>query len=301
MSNLAFVLGHSLSYLILFITIVVITGYIVRFFSQASRFKFAPIPEKIEESKFFIPIHSRDQKLAAYRYNLKDLEKPAPTVLLLHGYVNEARRDFAYLINALCLQGYLVFGYDQYAHGSSRIKGGPNLKDPDKFKHIYSDLDEVIKYLEQLHDVDANRIAVIGQSMGGTLALARATTHPLVKVVIATAAMNDIQQGIKMMHSAWRWVYKHLLHLYKGANFTDSENDLISPARQLKGKSVNAKVFLAHCKDDTIVRVQQFHANVRLFNLTPDQYILFEKGGHVFTKKETELLSQIISWLNKHL
>lgn len=301
MSNMIF-LVISYSIIIALVTVIAcLVGYIIYSLAFSNRFKFIPISEKIERHRLSIPIESRDQILTGYLFKLKKLKSPAPVSLLMHGYGNDTCGEFAYLINTLVLQGYVVFGYDQYGHGASRVKGGRNLKDPDKFFKMFADFNEIMTFLQTLDSVDAERISIVGQSMGGNFALSHAIKHPKIKLVIALAAMHDLNKALRTMNRMWRWIYRYLLHLYKGKGFTEAENATFSPVYQFKGKTIEKPVFLAHCKDDPIARVHNYYENVELFKLKPENCLLFLKGGHRFRNHETVLCSQIISWLNSSL
>jgi len=109
-------------------------------------------------------------------------------VVLLHGY----KADHAQMLPIAALlvrHGYGVILPDLRGHGQSEgelITFG---------YHEWRDVDVVYQYLIAQPDVDAERIGVLGNSMGGAIAILYAAENPKVKTIVAQspyASLHDM-------------------------------------------------------------------------------------------------------------
>jgi len=248
-----------------------------------------------------IPIKEENSEilLAGEIYKATYTPSKAPYIIVLHGiggYHSDPNIDPAAV--ALALSGYNVLGYDFRGYGQSPgkvRKGGLQ-----NFLKIWSDLMQVITFVQQRKDLDGERIGLIGFSLGGTIALSTGYRDPRLKVIIGVCTAFDIKKTL----NSWSWMLKLLVRLFIGINFTIPEEfeSQISPKFSLKTTPENrARVFLAHCRDDTIVPFFNFEDNVRLLGLPKDNTIVFDSGGHYFLGKEKALVARLIYWFNHFL
>ena len=108
-------------------------------------------------------------EIAAYLYKPSNatLDKPAPGILAVHGYINSRETQSSFAIE-FARRGYVVLAIDQSGHGFSTNKafangfGGP----------------AGLAYLRGLPFVDPDRIGLEGHSMGGWTSLAAAMAMP---------------------------------------------------------------------------------------------------------------------------
>jgi dienelactone hydrolase len=125
----------------------------------------------------------------------------APAVILVHGSGPQDRdetlgpnRPFRDLATGLATRGIAVLRYDK------RTRVYPEsfsaLKDPAVKDEVLDDVSLALEFLKSRPEIDAGRIAVIGHSLGGSLAPRIAATNPSVsKIVIlagATRSLPDI-------------------------------------------------------------------------------------------------------------
>ena len=95
------------------------------------------------------------------------VNRPAPAILAIHGYINSRETQSAFAIE-LARRGYVVLALDQTGHGYS---------DAPAFSNGFGGPDG-LKYLRSLPFVDQTRIGMEGHSMGGWAIQAAAATTP---------------------------------------------------------------------------------------------------------------------------
>ncbi|QWC00179.1 alpha/beta hydrolase [Mycoplasmatota bacterium] len=106
-------------------------------------------------------------ELSGYLYTPRgvDEDNPAPTVLLTHGYLNNAEMQEIGAIE-LSRRGYVVLAFDMYDHGDS------TWDTPAAFNFFVNSVKDAVDYMYEqdyvLKDADGNgMIGVSGHSMGG--------------------------------------------------------------------------------------------------------------------------------------
>lgn len=177
--------------------------------------------------------------------------QPAPAVIVLHGWGANAS---AMLPLAVPLQaaGLTVLLVEARCHGRS---------DGDSFASLprfAEDLDAAIEWLRKVPAVDAERISVIGHSVGAGAALLAASRRDDLQAVVSIAAFAHPAGAMR------RWLARHrLLRLFSwyilryvqrviGHRFDD-----IAPVNTI-GR-VRCPVLLVHGQGDTTVPVEEAH------------------------------------------
>jgi dienelactone hydrolase len=104
---------------------------------------------------------------------------PAPGVVYIHGYQNNRETSDAYCIE-LARRGIVVLEIDAIGRGNSGIPG--RLDDPD-FDLTYGGKIS-LNYLLSLPEVDADRIGLMGHSLGAEMVYNLALKNPAVKALV---------------------------------------------------------------------------------------------------------------------
>ncbi|MFX1295301.1 MAG: alpha/beta hydrolase family protein [Promethearchaeota archaeon] len=253
--------------------------------------------ESIQEENLKIPIEINDGviELDTKILKTKDTSIPAPCVILCHGWTSNL--NGLRFLQPLVLQGYILIAYSSRGHG----KSGGNRD----FPEIYQDIIKVIDFFQQNENygIDINRIAVIGFSMGGSIALNFAYLDERVKVVVGMSTVHNVKESYDQKKSIFShpfWARSWLRLTGLSLKLTEEENRVASPKYYLS-QSSNTKVFLIHSKDDPFVEFDNFEKNVALLGLPSNHTLVFEKGGHNLFHKECLIISQIIKWLKDYL
>jgi pimeloyl-ACP methyl ester carboxylesterase len=114
---------------------------------------------------------SGDVKIAAdYYYESGRKESPGPLVILIHQFRSTKEQWSSAFIDSLLHSGFKVLAYDIRGHGkSSKVdyELSELLVDPEKAPY---DLKAVFGWTKLQNGIDTTRIAVVGASIGGSLA-----------------------------------------------------------------------------------------------------------------------------------
>jgi len=252
----------------------------------------------IHEESFKIPIKTERGKIDLEAKIIKSDYTPknaAPCVITCHGWRGNLN-GFRYLHYPLALYGYAIVTYSSRGHG----KSGGRVQ----FPQIYEDIIKVFDFLqENSHDfgIDTNRIAVIGHSMGASIALMKPYQDARVKMVVGISGIHELKESYNKPRKLSAFLTKVYLRSFgRQPKLTEEINRAGSPKYYLSQPGI-AQVLLIHAKDDKFVEFHNFEKNVALLRLSPDHTLVFEKGGHSFYHLECLILAQIIKWLEQFL
>lgn len=113
---------------------------------------------------------------------------PYPVLMLLHGY-GGSKDDWIPLIGAICNGGRAVIAIDAVYHGD-RAREGEDILSADwtsnraAFIQTIVDLRRAVDYLATRDDVDADRIGLLGASMGAIMGTIVAAVEPRIKCAV---------------------------------------------------------------------------------------------------------------------
>lgn len=105
-----------------------------------------------------------------------DMSRPAPVVILLHMYGSD-RKAWLPLVGALEQAGFAILAIDLRGHGDSKLPEDKNLaqqvkdRDPELFRSMYKDVLGAYEWLRARPEVDLSRLAMVGASVGCSVAL----------------------------------------------------------------------------------------------------------------------------------
>jgi dienelactone hydrolase len=225
----------------------------------------------------------REQRVPAYLAIPKDKKsEKLPAVILLHGWNLFWGKNEDWVqawIPVLTAQGYAVLAPDHFLFGERKTDGGFD-QGSNRGEYYYRDwmcqsvvdLRRGIDYLTSRSDIDPERIAILGGSMGGWIGSILAAVEPRIKTTILT---------VPAMESATSQ----------------------TPA----GRIVNSANFFPHYKDFSLLVVlakkDQPERNARakeLFELAPVKKKLVEYDeGHFLDPQKYN--KDILEWLRNNL
>jgi hypothetical protein len=254
---------------------------------------------------FFLPYHGHVQtperlglKYEDVYFNASDGTRlhgwflPAPgkalgTILFLHG---NAENISTHIMSVRWLpeRGFNVFLLDYRGYGASA--GKPTLAG------VQDDVESALKMLTARPGVDAGRIVVFGQSLGGAIAVHR-VAHTAYRENIRALVVESAFSGYRRitrekLGDFWlTWPFQYPL------SWTVS--DKYSPSEAVAGISP-IPLLIIHGDRDPIVPA---HHGQRLFELArePKQLWIVPGGGHIQAFQRQSYRDRFVAWLTEVL
>jgi len=131
---------------------------------------------------------------------------PMPGVVVVHGYASSARLMYPF-VDTLARSGYVVVLPDLTGHAA-------NLRRMSTLDLLQQDLDVALRHLRSLPSVAADRVALLGHSMGAAAVTRYATEHDGVPATVAIS----LRDATSLPSGAGR--PRNLLLLYGAAEFS---------------------------------------------------------------------------------
>ncbi|MDR6972892.1 fermentation-respiration switch protein FrsA (DUF1100 family) [Leifsonia shinshuensis] len=152
----------------------------------------AGLPE-LERHEHWIPVDG-GVSLHAWVLHRRDLPADSPAVTVAHGFGGLAEGGLMHYAERFADAGFVSIIHDHRTFGRS---GGWPRQDIDPWQQIL-DWRLVITYLQQLPDVDPDRIGLFGSSYGGGHALVLAGSDRRIKAVVAQVpTISGYEQGLR--------------------------------------------------------------------------------------------------------
>lgn len=143
----------------------------------------------ISQSEQSIEFNALDgYKLSGTFYPSKTKDQKSPAIILVHQF-NSNRHDFDSFIPKLLQEDYSVLAYDIRGMGQSQ-GGSSDINDFPK------DVVGAVNFLKTKSDVDPNKIAVIGASVGANVAYVASGSIPEIKAAVSLSPSNTGSRGV---------------------------------------------------------------------------------------------------------
>ena len=250
---------------------------------------FVGFPECVGEKKTAFhteEIHVQHDGIDLYGIALiPDGDGPFPTVIYAHGAESDHKADMTTL-KSLTMSGIACYTFDFYGWSTRStgpqkgdwFKNQPRGVDERYEKQVLEqvkDLNAVIETVKGFNFVDANRLYLLGSSMGGATVAACSVTHS-----------EDIRAIILQFPA---------INLVPTATVDGGEYDV---------NQYTPDVLLLQGTEDTIVPQSMSDALAVHYNqLRPDpcRYVVYERQPHVFTGKyKVEAAREIYRFIQEH-
>ena len=211
---------------------------------------------------------------------------PRGTVLYLHGTAQNVSAHFQ-RVAWLPAAGFSVLALDYRGYGES--DGSPSLAGAEL------DIDAAMRALLARSDVDASRIFIFGQSLGGALAIyyvARSLYRTHVRAVIADSPMADYRlivrekMAVTPLGSAFEWLVPWVV------------DDQYSPRIAVAAVSP-IPLLLIHGERDAIIPP---HHSKLLYDVAeqPKQYWHIPGAGHIEALGSAQVRERLTTFLLAH-
>lgn len=248
-----------------------------------------------QEKPVLIPSHGYE--LTGVLHLPAGVPRPRP-VLFLHGFTgnkSESGRLYTDMARHLCSNNYASLRFDFRCHGDSPLPF-------EEFTITYAveDAMSALSFLKTISNIDSSKLAIIGLSMGGGVAVKLAAGRDDVSALILLSPALDWPQLAPKSQEAVQvegeYVYMgpHRMRIEKimeTMNFT-----VMDLAQEIK-----APTLIVHALDDETVPISQpkrFYEQLRT-----EKKFLEVTGGHVFNNYQVRrrIEQEILSWISSHL
>lgn len=210
-------------------------------------------------------------------------------IVICHGF-SDTKETLQYYYIPLVYQGYIILVYDARGTGESRKVGKRS-----QFLKRIEDLKKIIQLVKKLDQFKDYKINIVGFSIGAITGLCGGFSNGNINKIIAISAISNYRQNLPKYNPIIM-----LSYLLKGVKLFPNkvENEKLSPYLVIKNSKTflsddvwniySKRVFLIHTRDDKILRFKNFQENVKILNLSEQNTLVLNKGGH--TQKKNELL-----------
>jgi len=232
-------------------------------------------------------------------------ENPAPLVVLCHG--GPWARDtwgFDGEVQFLAHHGYAVLQTNY--RGSTGSVGRFPANDEYDFIKMHDDVTDAVRTVLHVETIDKNRVAIMGGSFGGYLAVSGVAHEPaLYRCAVTNAGVFDWAMQVQAeKYDRYTLPYYGRMIKTLGDPAVEAEKyEAMSPIRHVQ--NIRVPVFVAGGKDDTVVEIAQSR---KLLSALDDHHVPYEKylvggegHGMAFLKNQVELYDRILAFLDKNL
>lgn len=244
------------------------------------------------KSKFIagLLISSKDDKIVNPKSSI---------IVVCHGF-SDTKETLQYYYLPLVLQGHTILVYDARGTGESKRAGRRSqfLKRIEDFKKVI----EWVKMHDQFKNYD---VSSVGFSIGAITVLCGGFSNHYIKKIIAISAMSNYKQNLPKYNPIIIFSY-----LLKGVKLFPNkiENEKLSPYSVIKNskqslsddlwRKCSKRVFLIHAKNDKVISFKNFQENAKLLNLSDQNTLVLNSGGHTQKKNELLIVASSIKFLN---
>jgi dipeptidyl aminopeptidase/acylaminoacyl peptidase len=179
-------------------------------------------------------------------------------------------------------------------------------KDNWDFAKMHDDVTDATKAMSVSGLVDPGRIAIMGGSFGGYLAIAGVVYEPaLYRCAVTIAGVFDWEQQIrdKKYDQYDSFVFGYMMHKLGDPKQQPARFDAISPGRH--ADQIRVPVFVSGGTEDQTVEIEQSRAlilSLAKYNVPYETYIVGEEGhGMHHLGNQVELYARIEAFLAKNL
>jgi len=230
---------------------------------------------------------------------------PPPLVVLPHGGP-WVRDDWGFdrEVQFLASRGYAVLQPNY--RGSTGYDWMFPEQDEWDFRKMHDDVTDATKAIMASGLIDRDRVAIMGGSFGGYLAISGVVNEPsLYRCAVTIAGVFDWAQQIKdkKYNRYDSPVFDRMVHKLGDPNKEIEKFDSISPGRH--ADRIRVPVFVSGGKDDQTVEIEQSRAlisSLEKYHVPHETYIVSEEGhGMRHLDKQVELYTRIEAFLAKNL
>jgi len=252
------------------------------------------------KSKYILEERINIEGIPAILFRPREREGLLPTIIFYHGWSSskENQRLRGFILASL---GYQVVIPDAIYHGERNPLPSYNAENASKYfwKVIFNNMDEASIIMDKLvsnYNADANRIGVIGHSMGGFTAAGIFTHNPRIKALV-------------VLNGSCYWENSNEF-FRKNPRINEDQKDIsiaekishLDPMKNIE-LLVNRPILILHGENDTSVSIESqklFYDRVQPMYEEKDKikFIAYPKLNHFVT---TNMMEETIRWFYNYL
>lgn len=244
--------------------------------------------------KKHIEIEGANQRIISIDYSYSESSVSMTPIIYVHGY--KGFKDWGasnLFANTFAAQGFLFIKFN-FSHNGVTSDHPVDFVDLDAFgnNNYEIELNELGLVIDWLHsselDVNLLKLAVVGHSRGGGIALLRTSQDQRIKKAITWASVCDFKRRFPAERSVW--CETGVQHIYNGRtmqmmplyyqfyeNYKKHERrlDVLENSR-----SIDVPLLIIHGTNDTAVdfsEAKELHQTVKKSEL-----LIIDKAGHTF-------------------
>lgn len=236
-----------------------------------------------------------ERYLSGYLRLPRGSSPPTPVVVLIPG-ANSVKEELHHWGEELVKRGLATLAFDGPGQGELSVRNGGL---PLRLENYHEAVAAVLDYLQTRPEVDAQRIALLGQSSGGNLALRAAVWESRLKAVVALSGGYDFRG--KSSPTAPIDVREEARDLYGLSSLAQLEN-YIREYGSLQGiiARIRCPILLLHGGQDRLVALDEVE-RIRREATAPVEVVIYEDGNHSICNRNLEMSAAMADWLVEQL
>lgn len=232
--------------------------------------------------------------------NDQEIVKSKNTIVVVcHGF-SDTKETLQYYYLPLAYQGYTILAYDARGTGESKKVGRRS-----QFLKRIDDYRKIIEWVKDHDRLKNKKIFSVGFSIGAITVLCGGFSNVHIEKIIAISSISYYKQNLPKYNPIVM-----LSYLLKGVKLfpNKEENEKISPyiviekSKRLLSEDIwhnySKKIFLIHARNDKIIKFKNFKENVELLDLSEENTLVLNKGGHTQKKNELVLVAASLKFFN---
>jgi uncharacterized protein len=224
----------------------------------------------------------------AYHLWLPNDRGPRPAVIVLHG-AGSRKENHADFARVAAGQGFVAMTFDNRGHGETEGDLGPRA---------VADIGRLVRFLADRPEVDEQRIALRGSSMGGLFAIhVAAVTRQAAGVIAICPAperllLEDVRKVAKGEPPRPDSALASMRIDARGMAAWLEEHDVRQAVELLGSKPL----MLVHARDDEVIPYR-FSDELYERAADPKRLLLLAGGDHRSAQHDTEIQGESLRWL----
>lgn len=239
--------------------------------------------------------NSKGQKLSAY-LNIPEKSGKYPALIRLHGFISN-KEGTSRIVQEKLQDDFVSLIFDYHGHGKSE----GDFKDFTVTSAL-DDCQAALDYVLSLEQVDKNKIAVIGTSLGGMLGLLLTARNPKIAALAVSCPVVDFKEVFSKSENIELWKTQGWINALGESGFKikyqffedGSEYNIYQEAEKIQ-----CPVFVISGDQDEYIPVE--HLKKLMEHLKKGKLEIIPGADHRFSQHHQYHLKQMIDFIKENL